>query len=114
MLISDWSSDVCSAYLAEADAGADADLRLDAQDEPRQRTRRRAVVQRLRAGQVEKGLVDRERLHKRRHGAHELAALHNARPVQNRKSDVKGKMVSVRVNLSGRRTIKKKTKKQQH
>src|SRR3546814_4396827 len=39
--------------VAQADAGADADLRLDAQDEPRQRPRGRAVVQRLRAGQVE-------------------------------------------------------------
>src|SRR3546814_16414201 len=39
-----------------------------------------------------------------------LEALHN----KDRKSDVKGKSVSVRVDLGGRRIIKKKKKRQQN
>jgi hypothetical protein len=57
--------------VAEPDRDGDADLALDAAGQLHHRMRRRAAVQQLGAGQVEKGLVDREWLNQRRRLAHE-------------------------------------------
>src|SRR3546814_16125554 len=93
MRISDWSSDVCSSDLA-GDAHCDADI-----------------------GRLERGrVVDAIAGH--RHG-HTIAlqGLDDAQLVlgidtrvhrEDRKSAVEGKSVSVRVDLGGRRIIKKK------
>jgi hypothetical protein len=63
--------------VGEPDRDADADLGLDAPRELRQHERRRAAMQPLGSGEVEEGLVDRDRLDQGRqrlhHGAH-LAA----------------------------------------
>src|SRR3546814_17435327 len=83
MRISDWSSDVCSSDLC-ADVG-DQDARRGA---PRARRDRRPC-----AGQLSRADGPQPR-----------------RLVQDRKSVVEGKSVSVRVDLGGRRIIKKKTK----
>src|SRR3546814_12509416 len=82
MRISDWSSDVCSSDLVEADRLAIGHRVLD--DRPHQ----------LR---IFLGLA-------------EAARVRNLRPeaVLDRKSVVEGKSVSVRVDLGGRRIIKKK------
>ena len=66
--------DLCQKLVvAEPDRDGDADLVFDAFLEARQGQRRRRVVHPLRAGQVEKSLVDRERLDRRRQRQHQLA-----------------------------------------
>src|SRR3546814_16105856 len=90
MRISDWSSDVCSSDLRDAArAGRNGCVRARA-------TRRRSRVGRRpranRGGCRGRG---------RRDGS------------QDRKSVVEGKSVSVRVDLGGRRIIKKKTRREE-
>src|SRR3546814_16787839 len=82
MRISDWSSDVCSSDLVAAidDRCFDPEFGQQRVGEPAARTEHRA-----RADQMIAGLEDR-------------------------KSVVEGKSVSVRVDLGGRRIIKKKKK----
>src|SRR3546814_7994480 len=88
MRISDWSSDVCSSDLVEG-------RRLQGGEDPR------AGRIDARAGGVALAQEGRQRLH--------LVALQViADP--DRKSVVSGKSVSVRVDLGGRRIIKKKNK----
>jgi len=61
--------------VAEADRDRDAELLLDAASQPAQRDGGAGVVRALGPGQVEKGLVDRDRLDQRRRLAHQLADL---------------------------------------
>src|SRR3546814_14355400 len=105
MRISDWSSDVCSSdlrSLGEHDARLPGDVR-----------RQEQVFQRL-AGFLGGLVVDQ--LGKLEVGAHIGPVGHRAVDMaemalqrrQDRKSVVSGKSVSVRVDLGGRRLIKKK------
>src|SRR3546814_18521149 len=98
MRISDWSSDVCSSDLralvkfAELD-GADrllgqGFLRFDMRDPTKLVARKPGEVVR-----------------------HDVAPAASPGPIADRKSVVTGKSVSVRVDLGGRRIIKKKTRK---
>src|SRR3546814_20984692 len=112
MRISDWSSDVCSSDLGRAIfldiadhgtlgliqpnglgyvVGHSADLHTD------QATGNLAVL--LELLDHTHGFIDRDG----QRNTHEAAALRH-----DRKSDVKGKKVSIRVDLGGRRIIKKK------
>src|SRR4051812_29780364 len=59
----------------EADRDADADVALDVACEPRQHLCRDHAVHPLGAGEIEEGLVDRERLDQRRQRLHGLAYL---------------------------------------
>src|SRR3546814_13910667 len=98
MRISDWSSDVCSSDLdlARPRRGRrGADLGQDTR-------RRRRTVRRRGAADYRRGAADRHpgRLRQPRDRRARLAI--------DRKSVVSGKSVSVRVDLGGRRIIKKK------
>src|SRR3546814_16594189 len=88
MRISDWSSDVCSSDLVIADQAARRAAEGDA---------RLAAARRTHIGEV--GLAD---LHLFDHRARMFVV-----DVEDRKSVVSGKSVSVRVDLGGRRIIKK-------
>src|SRR3546814_20329785 len=110
MRISDWSSDVCSSDLAGISSLAPAarsqtDGRLDARSLARKAFRR---FDHSRNMPVEPGAMPGSYMH-----TPAPPALHAARPdndrTQDRKSVVSGKSVSVRVDLGGRRIIKKKT-----
>src|SRR3546814_20514939 len=96
MRISDWSSDVCSSDLrARAAAGSQAPHRL--------RAGKRAALRRaLRARVLRTGRPPAR-------SARRADAAPRAR-IPDRKRVVKGKSVSVRVDLGGRRIIKKKQK----
>src|SRR3546814_18742977 len=102
MRISDWSSDVCSSDLhqqheQEAEIGrADRDL-AQAQRVDQQRVQR--AQQDHAAGADQQQVVGQQQGFARGRG--------------DRKSVVEGKSVSVRVDLGGRRTLKKKNKKKQ-
>ena len=61
--------------IGEADRDGDADLRLDPLRKAGQRQRRRGAVQPLGAGEVQEGLVDRQRLDQRRQLLHQRADL---------------------------------------
>src|SRR3546814_15060268 len=100
MRISDWSSDVCSSDLRCADADARPRLGLAAPGQPDAPAAR---------GRRTRGVPARQS-RARRHLYGYVAKLGNrglARSVD-RKSVVEGKRVSVRVDLGGRRIIKKK------
>src|SRR3546814_15678756 len=106
MRISDWSSDVCSSDLREISAGFFVSMRR------RQRyagLRRDRGAVRVRAGAFEIPLRGDDAAGVRRH-VDACAERHRCtnRDVD-RKSVVSGKSVSVRVDLGGRRIIKKKT-----
>src|SRR3546814_16236572 len=91
MRISDWSSDVCSSDLEDAEAGAPRGLVLGHSLGDQSCL---VVGDLRRQGILRGGLVER------RHGA----------GGGDRKSVVEGKSVSVRVDLGGRRIIKQKNK----
>src|SRR3546814_20888236 len=93
MRISDWSSDVCSSDLAEH-GGAVHHPPL-----------RQVVVDRLMLGHA---VVPEGHRVFRPAPAHVEFGLLNMGEQQDRKSVVEGKSVSVRVDLGGRRIIKKK------
>src|SRR3546814_12957292 len=98
MRISDWSSDVCSSDLF--DLGAAARVEID-----RQRHQRHPL-----AGDSAVQLVDLASVRGR--AAVRIKRVQPRQPVPRaRKSVVSGKSVAVRVDLGGRRSIKKKTKK---
>src|SRR3546814_18583355 len=90
MRISDWSSDVCSSDLARRHVGAPDRAGPD--------NRRRARLWRIQRPAHAPEAADRKQW--RRSGR---------RAIRDRKSVVSGKSVSVRVDLGGRRIIKKKT-----
>src|SRR3546814_1323841 len=98
--ISDWSSDVCSSDLPPADGGTEARVRREGRSAgpgllgPPWLGFRRDGGKRLR----------------QEHGAegHDRSAAAGRRKRPDRKSVVKGKSVSVRVDLGGRRIITKK------
>src|SRR3546814_20968285 len=102
MRISYWSSDVCSSDL----------------DLPGCRPTRPLPRQSSRGGQIYKCRARRRRLHAtapsmfRSFGNSANGTVHQSRvfPCPDRKSVVEGKSVSVRVDLGGRRIIKKKHK----
>src|SRR3546814_11103493 len=91
MRISDWSSDVCSSDLAVERFGGEQMERGDGGVA-------RADIDPARVERV--GEPARARYVARPHGRRQ--------PVRDRKSVVEGKSVSVRVDLGGRRIIKKK------
>src|SRR3546814_11545080 len=98
MRISDWSSDVCSSDLNGRRA---------------QRQWRRQVHQWRDQGRQPRA-IDAQRLHRARHrladGRHSGYGLFRNGRHLDRKSVVKGKSVSVRVDFGGRRIITKKNK----
>ena len=59
--------------MREADRTGDADLLLDLAEQPHQHHRRRCAVQLLRAGKIEKCLVERQGLDRRRQFLHQRA-----------------------------------------
>src|SRR3546814_20975408 len=99
MRIRDWSSDVCSSYLdAVADAHGFVEVVGDEDDGAR--------ILALEAQQ----LVLHLRADQRIEGGERLVHQQDLGIVRDRKSVVKGKSVSVRVDIGGRRIIKKKQK----
>src|SRR3546814_13323256 len=98
MRISDWSSDVCSSDLVKAAAAADRSLAQarPAGEEEKDDQHREKELDRRRRGRRDEIVDDRCR----RGSRHRLFG--------GRKSGVEGKSVSVRVDLGGRRIIKKK------
>src|SRR3546814_11041430 len=107
MRISDWSSDVCSSDLLP-DALAPRMLRKPLRPAPEWRPPRRQ----------HHGLPARDRPPRRSQIRHQDPPRHSVdrqvmdrkpQPPGDRKSVVSGKRVSVRVELGGRRSIKKKT-----
>src|SRR3546814_20203697 len=122
MRISDWSSDVCSSDLRDGLAGRVGDEL--AADFPRRVGRPVVQARELRA-RFRVGVLDAQRAaavaHDHRDQALALVETEHARGFRDRKSVVSGKSVSVRVDLGGRRILKKKrahktteTKPQQH
>src|SRR3546814_18476772 len=101
MRISDWSSDVCSSDLP-CPSGLDL-----------QQAGRKALVDADRAaGRVRNcPFLRRQHDHARHFGAFGGGGPARRQPRLDRKSVVSGKSVSVRVDLGGRRIIKKKNKK---
>src|SRR3546814_20717201 len=102
MRISDWSSDVCSSDLGESGVPRSAEGRFQADDRSQLHAEGSGIDRPdhlLLAGQcvAAQGLGEMVRFH------------HRLRP--DRKSVVQGKSVSVRVDLGGRRIIKKKKNK---
>src|SRR3546814_17452908 len=95
MRISDWSSDVCSS-----DLGREQEIALVAR-----RIDRAVQFGAVGAFDTADVMTGRERVGAQ--VARQLEQIGELRP-QDRKSVVKGKRVSVRVDLGGRRTIKKK------
>src|SRR3546814_19243063 len=90
MRISDWSSDVCSSDLDIAAAPFAEGKVLSGHD-----ARRAQFPDQLSRDEI-----------LRRHAGHRVVEMENK---QDRKSVVEGKSVSVRVDIGGRRIIKKKT-----
>src|SRR3546814_11335867 len=105
MRISDWSSDVCSSDLDPRELAGEQQFGVD---------RRQPVYA---PGQVRQHLA--AALERRLHLPHwplpfpfrvpQASQNCDAHPLHDRKSVVAGKSVSVRVDLGGRRIIKKKT-----
>src|SRR3546814_15577731 len=103
MRISDWSSDVCSSDLSVAGRYADAGVTIERRDQW-------PAAELL--GEADAVVVDQPEVR-----AATLDALARGSAVLltiDRKSVVYGKRVSVRVDLGGRRHIKKKKKSKQH
>src|SRR3546814_20534896 len=111
MRISDWSSDVCSSDLAEEMARAQAGRSDDPAVAAALAFALKVVEDR---GQV--GDADVQRLRDAGYGDEQVmeilahVALNIFTNYTDRKSVVRGKRVSVRVDLGGRRIIKKKQK----
>src|SRR3546814_14476602 len=109
MRISDWSSDVCSSDLHRVNFDnltplyPDQRLKLDTTD-PTVKDKSARVIDLISPqGKVQRALI--------------VAPPRTGKPVllqKDRKSVVKGKRGSVRVDLGGRRIIKKKRKEQLH
>src|SRR3546814_21191520 len=101
MRISDWSSDVCSSDLSGAVAHASRQVLCAA-----------AIAAAVQAVADDVGprplLPDRPLLPRRGSARRPPAGIHAARRRKDRKSVVSGKSVSVRVDIGGRRIIKKK------
>src|SRR3546814_18521605 len=99
MRISDWSSDVCSSDLVVR--GAEYGRRVNGRDDDRSEPRRQELAAALRHAEVlsQQGLCG---------GRAEEDDRARAADAEDRKSVVTGKSVSVRVDLGGRRIIKKK------
>src|SRR3546814_18122415 len=104
MRISDWSSDVCSSDLE--DSNASQPLRMSRQAIEQQR-----VVGAVGAGLDKDGPLDPQGIEHGHVVGKQRLGRADARPRagQDRKSVVTGQSVSVRVDLGGRRFIKKKT-----
>src|SRR3546814_16333387 len=111
MRISDWSSDVCSSDLADADEQLAAAVLVEEDDA-------RIELARLREQAIERhGLSRTRRADDREIAEITLVKVEEIRPcrgrleqgdrIADRKSVVEGKGVSVRVDLGGRRIIKK-------
>src|SRR3546814_13175958 len=102
MRISDWSSDVCSSDLQEEGTGlAELERRRDLPSK----------VQRGAAGEGRLGFTSREVRQAEGGAAREVerdVVRCDDAVTKDRKSVVEGKSVSVRVDLGGRRIIKKK------
>src|SRR3546814_16320916 len=107
MRISDWSSDVCSSDLLSADALKTLHDALDAQ---RDINRRLDIANFIRVPVVVRAKIvaDPARV------ADEVQAAASKALLEDRKSVVSGKSVSVRVALGGRRIIKKKIIERSH
>src|SRR3546814_18483548 len=115
MRISDWSSDVCSSDLGQLPQGPHS-----AGDPDRQGIRLGVVARLGGQGHCAAGCARRDRrvlrahppLQSDRHGrtAPAVQGRRHRRLATDRKSVVKGKSVSVRVDLGGRRIIKKKNR----
>src|SRR3546814_10274101 len=96
MRISDWSSDVCSSDLDRQCRGAFLRLHIVADD---------GIGRRAAAGLADTDTDPRDQQLPEIPGA----AAHHGERAPDRKSDVEGKSVSVRVDHGGSRIIKKKT-----
>src|SRR3546814_16004734 len=99
MRISDWSSDVCSSDLEDLDGAA------------RERKAHRGAAERRRAGRRQEGRQDaggKAAAQAMRRAVR--LALRTSDGREDRKSVVKGKGVSVRVDIGGLRSITKKNK----
>src|SRR3546814_16648639 len=112
MLISDWSSDVCSSDLLEPDEAVvdrTATRFLDPGPEARAYWNESVVglTQRIAAGEADKVVLAR-RVQAESEGSFELKDV--LERLRDRKSVVSGKSVSVRDDLGGRRRLKKKKK----
>src|SRR3546814_20216083 len=113
--ISDWMSDVCASDLgaARATRGADGEVRLRPGGPCRQGARPRADRAAARpADRFRRRIARTARAHL--HVDHRPAAAETgagAQRARDRKSVVEGKGVSVRVDLGGRRNLKKKKTK---
>src|SRR3546814_13350489 len=108
MRISDWSSDVCSSDLrlqpdARPDRAAEGRPAPGAGGARRAPGERAGGARRGRAGEPHEGRIRRHPLARAAHAAHPDPGLG-----LERKSAVWGTSVSVRVDLGGRRIIKKK------
>src|SRR3546814_13062276 len=102
MRISDWSSDVCSSDLLGGRAAGGSGSALRPADNAQHSTgKRRLTPQALLARSVGRPL-------RRRHSPPSPGRRHPCVADRDRKSVVSGKSVSVRVDLGGRRIIKKK------
>src|SRR3546814_13041732 len=98
MRISDWSSDVCSSDLSGRTARADDPVGSH-RAHPSDADRRPSLGAGLRHHRSNQGLIFSWRSVARKTGRRTMAA--------DRKSDGKGKSVSVRVDLGGGRNMKK-------
>src|SRR3546814_14449457 len=112
MRISDWSSDVCSSDLeVQRRREDDRDQHVDAEDQQVWRAlRQQRKTEQQHKNSGTKHLQSGRRRADRVFGLGDRTDL----PLRDRKSGGEGKSVSVRVDLGGRRIIKKKTTKKQH
>src|SRR3546814_14493701 len=105
--MSDWSSDVCSSDLGLSELAALRRFEGNGSAAARRRADHRPVaVEVQQVHQEAAGL--RSAFPVRRHPCHRPLPEEQDRAGADRKSVVKGKSVSVRVDLGGRRIIKKK------
>src|SRR3546814_18612348 len=108
MRVSDWSSDVCSSDLLAADRILQP-FRPDGEDEPEENSQGDENDEGPEAVALAE-LPHRPRVPSGSRCATRMPA--EGASLRDRKSAVSGKSVSVRVDLGGRRFIKKKTKTQ--
>src|SRR3546814_11114555 len=108
MRISDWSSDVCSSDLREADRlSGGAEDRLEGHPAQNRGGRRAGRPRQRRRGR--EGLQD----HPQERQGLRQGRRHRGRPgaAEDRTSGVEGKSVEVRVDMGGSRSLKKKKEK---
>src|SRR3546814_13523969 len=113
MRISDWSSDVCSSDLGQRD-GCARSLRRGIEAPPRDHSKRRTDGEdHQQSGQHDPDAQRQGALEETFEDVATLSLRAPSSPLSptDRKSVVKGKSVSVRVELGGRRTLKKKKQK---